>query len=161
MSAFPPASFTAQTRFSPSREDSSKPPRKPPTSKTDDSSALDFSVLIVDDREDSRYVYERYFSFRGARAKTAADGVAALASVALEPPDVIVLDLAMPRMTGWEVLERLKADARTRHIPVLVLSGQMERESAIRCGADAYCDKPCPPDRLLDQVVRLIRRSQG
>jgi CheY-like chemotaxis protein len=117
-------------------------------------------VLIVDDVEDSRFIYEHYFSFVGVKTATAPDGAAALAAIEAHRPDAIVLDLAMPKMTGWEVLERLRADPRTRTIPVLVLSGQMERESAIRAGADAYCSKPCPPDEVLRQVQRLVARKR-
>ncbi len=117
------------------------------------------SVLIVDDAEDTRFIYDTYFQFRGVRVVTAADGAAALQSVRVDRPDVIILDLAMPKVTGWEVLEQLKSDPQTRTIPVLVLSGQQERESAIRAGADAYLEKPCLPDALLAEAARVARRA--
>jgi two-component system cell cycle response regulator DivK len=117
------------------------------------------SVLIVDDVEDTRELYERYFQFRGARVTTAADGEAALAMIGSQRPDVIVLDLAMPRMTGWEVIQRLKGDAQTRMIPIVVLSGQDARESALEAGADSYLEKPCLPDDLLAEVLRVLGDS--
>jgi CheY-like chemotaxis protein len=92
---------------------------------------------------------------------TAQDGMDALRAVARQRPDVIVLDLAMPKMTGWEVLKSLKGNPSTQHIPVLVLSGQQERQSAIVAGADSYCEKPCLPDALLEQVQKLLRKSSG
>jgi CheY-like chemotaxis protein len=117
------------------------------------------SVLIVDDIADTRHLYQHYFEWQGLRVISAADGIAGLQAVLWESPDVIVLDLAMPRMTGWEVLESLKADARTRGIPVIVLSGQGQREQAIVKGADSYCSKPCLPDALLHEVQRVVRES--
>jgi CheY-like chemotaxis protein len=120
---------------------------------------LDFAVLIVDDSEDSRYIYEHSFKHLGVRARSACDGEAALVSLLREPPDIIVLDLAMPTMTGWELLQHLKADPRTASIPVLVLSGKDERERAMVSGATAYCQKPCLPDALLSQIQRLLGRA--
>jgi CheY-like chemotaxis protein len=141
-----------------SRSGGPPPPPADPNERPGEASGL--FVLIVDDVEDSRFIYEHYFSFVGVKTATAPDGAAALAAIEAHRPDAIVLDLAMPKMTGWEVLERLRADPRTRTIPVLVLSGQMERESAIRAGADAYCSKPCPPDEVLRQVQRLVARKR-
>jgi CheY-like chemotaxis protein len=118
-----------------------------------------FAVLIVDDVEDTRELYERYFQFRGARVRTAVDGITALQAVAAERPDVIILDLAMPRMTGWEVIRELKADADTRAITIVVLSGQDARDSALEAGADSYLEKPCLPEELLAEVLRVLKES--
>ena len=115
------------------------------------------TVLFVDDVPDTRLMYQRFFEWQGARVIMAADGVGALQAVLYERPDVIVLDLAMPKITGWEVLQVLKKDPRTRRLPVLVLSGQNARDSAMEAGADSYCDKPCRPDVLLAEVLRLLR----
>jgi CheY-like chemotaxis protein len=115
------------------------------------------TVLIVDDAADTREMYERYFTYRGMRALTAADGVAASQSVVLEQPDVIVIDLAMPRMTGWEVIRRLRAEPMTKGIPIIALSGQNAHDSALEVGADIYLEKPCVPESLLREVVQLVR----
>jgi CheY-like chemotaxis protein len=115
------------------------------------------TVLFVDDVPDTRLMYQRFFEWQGARVLTASDGVGALQAVLYERPDVVVLDLAMPKITGWEVLQVLKKDPRTRRLPVLVLSGQNARDSAMEAGADSYCDKPCRPDLLLAEVIRLLR----
>lgn len=117
-------------------------------------------VLIVDDVADTRELYERYFRFRGVRVVTAADGVAASQAVIHEHPDLIVLDLAMPRMTGWEVMESLRRQKATRHIPIVVLSGQDAEEGAYEAGADSYIEKPCIPDDLLREVLRVLREPR-
>jgi len=113
-------------------------------------------VLLVDDVVDSRDMYALYFGHVGVKVTTANDGLAALAAARFERPDVIVLDLAMPGVTGWDVIRELKADPRTRTIPILVLSGQRERESALRAGADAYREKPCMPDKLFGEMMRVL-----
>ena len=115
------------------------------------------SVLVVDDVADTRDLYQRFFQFQGARVITAEDGVAALQAALYEHPDAIVLDLAMPGMTGWEVIESLKRNPRTRGIPIVVLSGQGARDSALKAGADSYREKPCLPDELLAEVLRVLR----
>jgi CheY-like chemotaxis protein len=135
-------------------------PRAPTPGEPQARARRKFSVLVVDDDDDARHMYARFFTFCGARALTAPDGAAALATARHEPPDVIVLDLVMPKVTGWEVLRRLKASPRTRNMPVLVLSGHSERESAIGSGADAYYDKPRSPRSLLDAVRRLLARKR-
>jgi len=124
------------------------------------SALRDLTILIVDDIEDTRSLYQHYFEFQGARVMTAADGEAALRLAAAERPDVIVLDLAMPRMTGWDVLRSLKSDARTHIIPVVVVSGQTARRSALEAGADRYCEKPCLPPDLLTEVLRARRGTR-
>jgi CheY-like chemotaxis protein len=117
-------------------------------------------VLIVDDVADTRELYERYFQFRGVRVVTAADGVAAAQAVVHERPDVIVLDLAMPRMTGWEVIEALRRQRATRNIPIVVLSGQSAEDSAYESGADSYLEKPCIPEDLMREVLRVLREPR-
>jgi CheY-like chemotaxis protein len=120
-----------------------------------------FTVMIVDDVQDIRDLYERFFEIEGVRVITAEDGVSALQVVLFQRPDVIVLDLAMPRVTGTDVIGSLKGDPRTRTIPILVVSGQHDaRRVAIEAGADAYIQKPVLPDRLLSEVKRLLRAAR-
>jgi CheY-like chemotaxis protein len=134
-------------------------PSRPASSPSEKAAGLSgpIHVLVVDDVRDTREMYERYLRFMGARVGTAVDGVEALGVIALQRPDALVLDLAMPRMTGWEVLRRLRSDRRTRGIPVVVLSGQNARESAIEAGADGYLEKPCSPEDLYREILRLLR----
>ena len=114
------------------------------------------SVLVVDDSQDTREMYATYFEHVGARAATAHDGWSALQAVRTTPPDVIILDLAMPGGTsGWDVIRRLKTHAETKAIPIVVVSGQNARSSALRAGADMYLEKPCPPADLYAALLAL------
>jgi CheY-like chemotaxis protein len=114
-------------------------------------------ILVVEDVEDTRELYRHFFDYHGMRVATAPDGLIALQAVAIERPDVIVLDLAMPRMTGWEVLRALKRRVRTRDIPILAVSGVGTAKSAREAGADAFLEKPVEPSRLLEEVLRVAR----
>jgi CheY-like chemotaxis protein len=123
-----------------------------------DHKAPPFTVMIVDDVQDIRELYERFFEYEGARVITAADGVSALQVVLFHRPDVILLDLAMPQFSGLDVIRSLKGDPRTREIPVVVVSGHHDiRKAALEAGADAYVRKPVLPDQLLEQVKRTLR----
>lgn len=117
------------------------------------------TVLLVDDVSDGRDMYALYLQHVGVRTLTARDGHSALASVKTVRPDLIVLDLAMPGLTGWDVLREMKANPTTRDIPIVVLSGQKARDEALRSGADAYCEKPCLPDKLFGELMRVLYGS--
>jgi two-component system, cell cycle response regulator DivK len=123
------------------------------------------SILFVDDMASIRELYERYFSMKGLRVITAVDGRDALQLLDVERPDAIVLDLVMPRMSGWDVIRELKANARTRGIPIVAISGRVARDQALEVGADSYMQKPCAPDALLREVLRVlsepVRRSDA
>jgi CheY-like chemotaxis protein len=115
-------------------------------------------ILLVDDAADTRWMYGRYFEYSGLHVTTAADGMEALQSIDSRRPDVIVLDLAMPLVTGWDVIRELRASPMTRAVPIIALSGQDAKESALAAGADSYCAKPCTPADLLRHVLRLLRQ---
>jgi len=102
-------------------------------------------LLLVDDSEESRDILGALLIALGHQVATASGGEEALASVAAEPFDLIILDIMMPDMDGFEVLTRLKKNPETRHVPVLVLSGYTEVDSVARCiqlGAEDYLSKP-------------------
>ena len=108
-------------------------------------------VLVVDDYEDNRLMYIEYLSDLGYRTLEAKDGAEAIAVAVAEAPDVIVLDLSMPGMDGWEAATRLKADARTRGIHIIALTGHAEarnRAKAREAGCDDFIAKPCAPQDL-------------
>src|SRR5258708_12573056 len=96
--------------------------RPEPAPKRAQVSRRALTVLVVDDAADTRYVYERYFHFRGMRVLAAADGIQALQVVEVDRPDAIVLDLAMPLVTGWDVLREMKAHAALPNIPISALT---------------------------------------
>ena len=120
-----------------------------PASSTSTSASTSASatgkLLLVDDSADSRDLLGELLLALGYTVQTAGRGEEALARVAEEAFDLIILDLMMPGMDGYEVLSRLKQDAGTRHVPVLVVSGYTELDSVVRCvqmGAEDYLNKP-------------------
>lgn len=98
------------------------------------------SVLVVEDTELLRRMYADRLTLDGYRVLTAADGLEALSVLHVETPDLILLDLIMPKMSGLEVLERVQNDSRLREIPVLVLSNLGQDEDIRRCIEMGACD---------------------
>jgi len=115
------------------------------------------SVLVVDDNRDGREMLSEYLSCAGFVVETAADGCEALEMAVRLHPSAIVMDLMMPRMGGWEATRHLKADARTRGIPIIVMTANAqsdERQVAREAGCAGFLLKPCH----LDQVAAMLRR---
>ena len=116
-------------------------------------------VLVVDDSEDNRDVYAQYLLFSGFRVEIAVDGVEAVEKAGTLKPDVIVMDLAMPRLDGWEATRRIKAAPATSAIPIIALTGNADSESKRRTqqvGCAGYLTKPCLPDVLVSEIRRLL-----
>jgi two-component system cell cycle response regulator DivK len=116
-------------------------------------------VLVVDDVEHGRDICSEYLEFRGFRVATAADGLEALAKAFELLPDVILMDLSLPGIDGWEATRRLKQDDRTRRIPVIALTAHAlisAHEKAIAAGCDAVVTKPCLPRELEAEVRRQL-----
>ena len=119
-------------------------------------------VLVVDDMQDGREICAEYLAFRGYRVATAADGHEALARSFELLPDVILMDLSLPGIDGWEATRRLKRDERTRHIPVIALTAHAlpsARDEALAAGCDSVVTKPCLPKDLEAEVRRQIERN--
>ena len=120
-------------------------------------------ILIVDDHESNRDLLSRRLTRDAHHVVTAANGETALAMVEQEPFDLILLDLLMPGMSGYEVLERLKCDPRHNEIPVLIISALDEIESAVRCieaGAEDYLSKPFDPVLLHARVNACLEKKR-
>jgi two-component system cell cycle response regulator DivK len=127
-------------------------------------------ILIVDDFDDARELYSEFLSAQDYDVSGAADGPEALNLALPAQYDVIVLDLALPRMDGLEVLRQLRRNPATRRTPIIILSasvGQEPREDAMEAGADLFLEKPCLPDELeaaiqtfLPKAVRTARSSR-
>jgi CheY-like chemotaxis protein len=116
-------------------------------------------VLLVDDVEDSRDAYSHYLRFSGFHPEVAVDGVDAVERAGTLRPDLIVMDLSLPHMDGWEATRRIKQDERTHNIPVLVLTGYAldpSKKAALAAGCDAYLTKPCEPEALIAEIRRLL-----
>ena len=119
-------------------------------------------VLIVDDTADVRDLYREYLTARGFRVATAPDGDSGIAAARRYRPDVIVMDLAMPRLNGISAVAQLKQHPRTRHIPVIILTGYAFRaiqQGALEAGADVFLTKPCLPEDLERHVRALLDRQ--
>ena len=116
-------------------------------------------VLVADDSEDNREVYAQFLSLSGFQVEVAVDGLDAVEKAAALKPDVIVMDLAMPRLDGWEATRRIKAAPETADIPVIALTGNADAESKRRiqqAGCSGFLTKPCMPDVLVSEIRRLV-----
>jgi two-component system, OmpR family, phosphate regulon response regulator PhoB len=120
-------------------------------------------ILVVDDEPDISALVAFHLARESYRVRTAADGSEAMRAVELEQPDLIVLDLMLPGMSGLEVLQELRRREETRHIPVLLLTARREendRIEGLRLGADDYLPKPFSPQELVLRVGAILRRVQ-
>jgi CheY-like chemotaxis protein len=116
-------------------------------------------VLIVDDFEDNRIMYAEFLRLSGYEVVEASNGLEAIQKATTVVPDVVVMDLSLPVLDGWEATRRLKGDSRTRHIPVLILTGHAldgHAQGAREAGCDGLLAKPCLPETLLETVRQLL-----
>jgi two-component system cell cycle response regulator DivK len=120
-------------------------------------------ILIVDDFADNRAMYAEYLTFSGFRVEEAANGQEAVEKTQKLLPDLVVMDLALPVMDGWEATRVIKADPRTSSIPVVALTGHaLDRHSkkAKEAGCDDFLAKPCLPDTLVDRARELVGKTR-
>lgn len=121
-------------------------------------------ILIVDDNEQNLELIEAYLEDVGASLRTAKDGLEALAKVQQQLPDLILLDVMMPHMSGFQVCRKLKASDATRHIPVIIVTALGEVsdiERAKEIGADDYLVKPVNKPDLIERVHKWLTRCEG
>jgi len=119
-------------------------------------------ILVVDDEPDVLLLCRVNLQHAGYDVMEASDGEQGLALASSEVPDAMVLDLMLPMMDGYGVLDQLQADERTRTIPVLVLTAKAQREDRVRCweqGASEYMTKPFSPVALSAALSELLRMS--
>lgn len=120
------------------------------------------TVLVADDDPDLRDILRSILESAGFGVRDAADGQLAIEEVRAHPPDLVILDYMMPRMTGPEVCEQLKRDLLLRHLPIIMLTGKSELQdkvNGINAGADDYLVKPFEPQELLARVQMVLRRT--
>jgi CheY-like chemotaxis protein len=116
-------------------------------------------ILVVDDYQDAREMYAEYLQFSGFRVAEARNGSEAVEQAFALGPNLILMDLSLPGMDGWEATRRLKADDRTRHIPIVALTGHAlagASDGAKKAGCDSFVTKPCLPDDLVVEVRRML-----
>ena len=117
-------------------------------------------ILYVEDNEDNVYVLKmRLELIEGFEIAVAIDGAEAISSVTADSPDIILMDLNVPVINGWDATRRLKADPKTAGIPVIALSAHAmagDRERALAAGCDDFDTKPIDFDRLLNKMKRLV-----
>ena len=116
-------------------------------------------VLVVDDYPDAREMYAEYLEFSGFDVIQAVNGMEALQRAVDAAPDIILMDLSLPVMDGWEATRRLKADERTAGIPILALSGHALTnlsQRAKQAGFDGFVAKPCLPEDLIAEIRKVL-----
>jgi len=120
-------------------------------------------ILIVEDQSDLRHLYATQLALSGFDVIEAGNGADAVTETTDRTPDIVLMDLSLPIVDGWEATRRLKSDRRTAHIPVLALTahdGAGELERATRAGCDWFVPKPCPPDALIVEIRRVLAGSR-
>ena len=113
-------------------------------------------ILLVDDFKDNRDLYELFLSQRGFRVTLAASGREALDYVFELQPDLVVMDYSLPDINGWDATQRMKADERTKHIPVVMLSGYDLSPMMTQIGCAGFLVKPCLPNVLIAEILRVL-----
>jgi CheY-like chemotaxis protein len=121
-------------------------------------------VLIVDDFPDGREMVEEYLTFRGLTVQTASGGAEALRLARLQPPAIVLMDLAMPGIDGWEATRRFKADPRLLDTIVIALTAHAlvdDRGRALAAGADAFVAKPFDLSALCDALISILDHGRA
>jgi len=141
-------------------QDNTINPPAPATSSATESFLPQSTVMIVDDNQQNVELLQAFLESLPVKIVTAADGVEALEKVTQHHPDLILLDIMMPRMSGFQVCRRLKGDPRTRDIQILMVTALNELgdiEQASECGTDDFVSKPVNKFELLTRVKSLLR----
>ena len=119
-------------------------------------------VLLVEDQADLRQLYAQQLASHGFDVIEAENGDVAIVCTSEHAPDVVLMDLSLPVVDGWEATRRLKGDTRTAHIPIVALTahdGSGELQRATRAGCDSFVPKPCPPEALVAEVRRVLAKA--
>jgi len=119
-------------------------------------------LLVVEDFDDLYELYSDFLASAGFNVEGSSTGKQAIEEARRVLPDVIIMDLGLPRANGWDAIHRLKSEPSTRHIPVLALTAHVQprfAELARQAGADSVLGKPCTLDQLLREIERLLSRA--
>lgn len=121
-------------------------------------------ILLVEDNHDNRVIYRTILEHTGYTVLEAGDGEVGLRTAREARPDLVLLDISIPLMDGWEVARALKADPGTAEIPIIALTAHAmnaDRERAAEVGCDGYLAKPVEPRRVVEEVARLLTRASS
>lgn len=119
-------------------------------------------ILVVDDEKDVRDLVRRILTRGGFEVITALDGKEGLAKVYSEAPDLMILDINMPVMDGWEVCRKIRGDPLYKHLPIIMLTVRRTKEDQLKglnLGGDEYITKPFYPTELLARVKTVLQRA--
>jgi len=120
-------------------------------------------ILLVEDNEMNRDMLSRRLQRKGYEVVLAVDGPSGVETARTQAPELVLMDMSLPVLDGWEATRLLKADAATRHIPVIALTAHAmssDREKALEAGCDDYDTKPIELSRLLGKIEVLLRRGE-
>lgn len=121
-------------------------------------------VLYVEDNEDNVYVLKSRLTRKGYAVVIASDGAQGVSMAMTEQPDIILMDLSLPVLDGWEATRRIKAAQGTRHIPIIALTAHAmtgDKEKALAAGCDDFDTKPVDIDRLIGRIQALVARGRA
>ena len=121
-------------------------------------------ILLVEDNELNRDMLSRRLERRGFQVLIAVDGAQGVAMAQSEAPDLVLMDMSLPVLNGWEAARQLKATSKTRAIPIIALTAHAmlgDREKAIEAGCDDFDTKPIELPRLLEKIDRLIGKDKS
>ena len=121
-------------------------------------------ILIVEDNEENRDALSRRLERRGFEVLMAIDGAAGVSMAKTEKPDLILMDMNMPQVDGWEATRQIKADEDIRHIPVIALTAHAmsgDRERALQAGCTDYHTKPIEFPKLISQIEKVLQGQTG
>ena len=120
-------------------------------------------ILLVEDNEMNRDMLSRRLERKGYEVLVAVDGAEGVSRAQADAPDLILMDMSLPVLDGWEATRRLKSDERTKHIPIVALTGHALAgfaEGAREAGCDAFVTKPCLPDALVAEIRRMLSQTR-
>ena len=120
-------------------------------------------ILLVEDFVDARDMYREYLEFSGFTVETACDGHEAIAKAREHKPDLILMDLSLPGLDGWEATKRLRADPATAQVMIVALSAHAlaaDWERAREAGCDGFIAKPCLPHDLVEEMAGYLRAAR-
>jgi CheY-like chemotaxis protein len=121
-------------------------------------------ILLVEDNEDNRIVYSTILKHFGYEVIEALNGEEGIAKARTQKPNLVLMDISIPVIDGWEATQVLKHDPATKHIPVIALTAHAlasDREKAMEVGCDGYLAKPCEPRAVVAEVQRFLGRANG